>query len=491
MDNACVIAAIPSVGDRAHKASSEPLAHMTMLYLDRAVVESNLENVLLHLQHVADTNWTSGFVVDRRGTLGSDEADVLFFDSKNNKQFAEIRHQLLLNDTIQMAYNRVEQFPSWTPHLTLGYPATPAHELEYEVGWVEFDRLAVLFDNYEGPEFRLSRQNRSDSAVTMSDTMVLGASAAEDVLAHYGVKGMKWGVRKDNGHEGETVKTKHLGKLDKKWEKENTGQRGYFKAHNAMADRMNNGMIDDFNNDPRWKDIDFNDPKNAHHEKTYMDEFFKLSDKVFREEMVKLGSNPSGTKRFELKTDEDGNEYVELVDTKVKHSEGDVKLVFSLKRDKLRHISSLTPEERELKHYGVKGMKWGVRKDESSATSGPQPVVITQKRPGTFAKASGGGGHQMTDDAVNSLSIRQKAKTSTTDSLSNAELKQVVERMQLEQKYAQLLYNSDRRSLGARFAAGFFGYKRYDGNKRRYEDNNERLGEILATTLQKAREPSN
>lgn len=132
-----------------------------------------------------------------------------------------------------------------------------------------------------------------------------------------------------------------------------------------------------------------------------------------------------------------------------------------------------------LFHYGVKGMKWGVRRTDAQleADRGPQPVSVTQKKPGTFAKTSGGQNQPLSDDAAKALAARQKARASTTDALSNAELRVAVERMNLEQQYSRLAFESDRRSKGVRFVSGFLGKKRYTNEKRRYADDFETQGE--------------
>ena len=48
----------------------------------------------------------------------------------------------------------------------------------------------------------------SDIFTEEKGTNVAHALETDDFLAHFGVKGMKWGVRKDPGHEGERVKKK-------------------------------------------------------------------------------------------------------------------------------------------------------------------------------------------------------------------------------------------------------------------------------------------
>ena len=85
-----------------------------------------------------------------------------------------------------------------------------------------------------------------------------------------------------------------------------------------------------------------------------------------------------------------------------------------------------------LEHYGVKGMRWGVRKAPTRTK-----VRVTQV-PGQPGKATGGTGQRMSDDARRALVNKQKAKKSTTDALSDKELAALVKRMQLEQQYNNL-----------------------------------------------------
>lgn len=87
-----------------------------------------------------------------------------------------------------------------------------------------------------------------------------------------------------------------------------------------------------------------------------------------------------------------------------------------------------------LAHFGVKGMRWGVRKDRSS---GPQPIT-THSRPGKKVTAKGGGGRPPHEDAKRAVALAQKARSSTTHSLSNEELKDLLTRLDLESRYTKL-----------------------------------------------------
>lgn len=500
--DATVIVALPAVDDRVNKISSEKVPHLTLVYLPDLSNSDELQDVVEYVQHTASELSPFYLPVDYRDTLGPDEADVVFFEDNpwDLKRVKEFRNYLLLNDKIKRLYDSVEQYPEWTPHLTLGYPETPAHpdNSDYPgIHGVHFDRIAVWVGDFEGPEFRLKYDDYAMEGTMAMSTADRGAVAAAHIfgtpgdLAQSGVKGMKWGVRKDQGHEGEAVKTKKLGKLDKQWEKENTGVKGFIKVHNAVADRMNNGEIDKFNAEPRWKKAAdegvLNDDNHAE-TKAYFDAYESLTNKMFAEEAVKLGANPSGTKAYELHEDADGNPYAYLapVTGEVKHAEGDAAPGFKLDRSDDGLVTGMTNATLELKHYGVKGMKWGVRKDVSTsrggADSGPTAVVVTQKKPGTYAKSTGGKSYPLHDDAAVALAARQKARASKTDALSNAELRTAVERMQLEQRYNQLEFSSDRRSRGARFVAGLFGQRK----PTKFKDMDEEVGEETRKAVKKA-----
>lgn len=202
------------------------------------------------------------------------------------------------------------------------------------------------------------------------DTIESGKAVVED-LFHYGVKGMKWGVRNDKGHEGERVKTKKLEKLDKKWEAD-MNRNAYMKLYNAACDKMNKGGIDAINNKPEYKDVtNFLDPKNAELYDRYLAEHEAAFRKAFVEAGPSLGMNPSGTKQYVIRKDSEGNDDVFLdpvSPTEVKHAEGDTRMTIRLKTDPTGRVTKYSVEEQVLKHFGVKGMKWGVRKTEADGS---------------------------------------------------------------------------------------------------------------------------
>lgn len=187
------IVAIPPEDDYIWRISSEKKPHLTLLFLGEETDATRINEIEKFLQHVVNTSmYRFGLSVDRRGTLGDKDADVLFFDKRGTEMLVRARSYLLTNPHILRAFNSTEQFPDWTPHLTLGYPETPAKEDKRDypgTHWVNFDRIALWTGDFEGTEFRLKEQLFFDEEVGMSNSV-------SQFLAHYGIRGMKWGVRR-------------------------------------------------------------------------------------------------------------------------------------------------------------------------------------------------------------------------------------------------------------------------------------------------------
>lgn len=85
-----------------------------------------------------------------------------------------------------------------------------------------------------------------------------------------------------------------------------------------------------------------------------------------------------------------------------------------------------------LAHFGVKGMKWGVRKDDS-AGSAQETSSDVKRAQAAAAKVTKRGG---------------------TSALDNSELQALVNRMNLEQQYSTLSSKTQTKSLGTKFLQG-------------------------------------
>lgn len=222
------IVAIPSQDDYVWKISSEKVPHLTILSLGDTL--TNEQRTIDFLAHVVSTSLTRfGLMVDHRGVLGPQEADVLFFAKDSCiKRLAEARANLLKNKDIFLAYSSSEQYPEWTPHLTLGYPTSPAKpdKRDYPgISWVNFDRIAFWTGDYEGPEFQLS-DNMLPAPLAYSDMSL------EEALAHFGVRGMKWGVRRA------TPRPESLSRGQDKYNAQQHGKRGAERIRQRVAGGM-------------------------------------------------------------------------------------------------------------------------------------------------------------------------------------------------------------------------------------------------------------
>jgi 2'-5' RNA ligase len=192
-----VIVAIPADDDPVWKVSSEKTPHLTFLFLGDALSNPNVSKIVDFVKE--QSRWLEPFslLVDHRGVLGEDEADVLFFSQETPWRVYDFRSMCLGNQEISMAYNAIPQRQNWKPHLTLGYPDTPAHPDDWDpmgVQYVTFDKVAVWYGDSEGSEFVLSENPEK----RYRDVEAGWADKIGNMLAHYGVKGMRWGVRRRN-----------------------------------------------------------------------------------------------------------------------------------------------------------------------------------------------------------------------------------------------------------------------------------------------------
>lgn len=200
--NQLVVVAIPSENDYVWKVSSEKVPHMTLLYLGApGYTPAQLTHITDYIGHASSLLYRFGMDVDHRGLLGDQDADVLFFNKTYDyRKLIDFRGHLLQDNDISRAYNSVSQYPDWTPHLTMGFPATPAKEDTRDYpgfNWVNFDRIALWTSDSEGPTFQLKERTWLED-FGMGQSQLDGTQAVENILKHYGKKGMKWGVRKDN-----------------------------------------------------------------------------------------------------------------------------------------------------------------------------------------------------------------------------------------------------------------------------------------------------
>jgi len=147
----CIVA-LPAVDDPVNAASSEPVAHMTVVWLGKQVFSpEDRASILAGIVAAAGEAEPVDARIVAREELGEDNADVVKVDPG---PLAGVRDRMLADPAIGAAHNAVEQYPQWTPHVTLGYPDSPAKGDPGES--ILFDRLALWDKEYEGEEFPMT-----------------------------------------------------------------------------------------------------------------------------------------------------------------------------------------------------------------------------------------------------------------------------------------------------------------------------------------------
>lgn len=120
---------------------------------------------------------------------------------------------------------------------------------------------------------------------------VVGQAAVDNILAHFGVKGQKWGVRSD----AKAAKTE--AKKDQKWEVNAHKTKVLYQIHNAAAAKANQDIQ---KIDKKYTDSDLRDPrKQAQYDK----EVFASYNKRLQEASDAYGTSPSGKIKLQVSVD--------------------------------------------------------------------------------------------------------------------------------------------------------------------------------------------
>jgi len=416
MSSNLVIVAIPEENDRVWKISSEKVPHLTLLFLGEMDNVANLDQIIQFVEHAASTTLKRFYLpVDRRGELGADQADVLFFKKGryDYKAIREFRSLLLKDPNIKTAYDSATQFEapeavgasghSWIPHLTLGYPTSPAKPVDddqdYRFYDVCFNKIAVWTGDFEGMEFLLKDYEDEFAAL---DTVPMDVAMSE--IEHFGVKGMKWGFSKsDVGSSARSVgrAARSAGGTVGRAATSVSRAVGDVQFETRLQDETGRNVVNmsiDSKARSAFKRTDLPALKERHGDYGKMinraKKPFSKEARAYRkdarktyikrlEEAANSMTNVSGTRQYTIR--ERGWElpaeggalpsskhFWTVTTREVKHADGDFTWDIEVVVDDEGYISDLKPVENSmaqtvdlgsafLAHYGVKGMKWGVR----------------------------------------------------------------------------------------------------------------------------------
>jgi hypothetical protein len=116
-----------------------------------------------------------------------------------------------------------------------------------------------------------------------------------------------------------------------------------------------------------------------------------------------------------------------------------------------------------IAHYGVKGMKWGVRKNEARLLPGASTSMKVGRAAGNAVarrRKKPSSSEPSSEDFSRATNLHSRAKSHGTRVLSNQEMRKVIERMNLEKQYSELTVGEGRagsskfRKEGGKFVGG-------------------------------------
>lgn len=267
-----------------------------------------------------------------------------------------------------------------------------------------------------------------------------------DFIAHFGVKGMRWGVRQakprgairrgltkantalDAGSKVISEGEKHLIFLPHQYRQQ---------AASATQHRVL-GVAREINKSPKYHGKDLK--TNPRLKRSYHDAVQSHAISIYKEELGRARGqavvdtidalfSPSGdsmtfTASRSSFSHADGSKDISVLRLDFERDEFDQitnVVAVDLIDDSLEQMDISSDV---LAHFGVKGMRWGVRRDDPSGAHGPtggtkKPIAVSE-------------------DHARTTEIRSKISSGGTKTVSNKELQDVIQRMNLEQQYSRL-----------------------------------------------------
>lgn len=132
----------------------------------------------------------------------------------------------------------------------------------------------------------------------------------------------------------------------------------------------------------------------------------------------------------------------------------------------------------DILHYGVKGMKWGKRKKDTTP-AGKVRVDVTSK--GKLSP-SGGRGFKPKEEAIQKVAVQQVARKSGVHTLSNKQLQDAVTRMNLEQQFVRLSPQTKKQKTAKFVSEMLIGVGKQQASRVANDVAGQQVGNLLAKT---------
>jgi hypothetical protein len=241
-------------------------------------------------------------------------------------------------------------------------------------------------------------------------------------------------------------------------------------AKKAMSPKnfvaIHNGALDKINHDVSAINQKYPHPnKDAATRQKYDSEVLKSMQNGYRESANSIG-NRAGTHHLDVEFVNDGQDFKiharqgapTPLPQRVKHAAEDVadeeitvEITGKLKRDATGHIVGFVFDHLDeksaahsielgaefLTHYGIKGMRWGVRQTGEVSAQTRTDTGLLRRR--TEIQTKGGEAQPAHIDAVKAAVAKQKIKKSGHAALSTQELRDLANRLQVENQVSILM----------------------------------------------------
>lgn len=263
--------------------------------------------------------------------------------------------------------------------------------------------------------------------------MAAAGISVEEFFAHHGVKGMHWGVHRRAGSTSSNPAgaNKRLSNALKKLEARKQYHDSQYKTYAAALKEHNkNGVQSQAMRDAYGHHIDHPVYFQQRHGKSLREAHATLADQL----EITAGRHALHSDKLQKKIDK-----IKAKQNKVSHG-----LEVDDVEDFLKHLEDEEISEEKisdfLAHFGVKGMHWGVRRDQSRAA-------------GVHARAAIEG---LSNDPTKKQARVKVKNAGGLHKISDKQLKEMLNRMDMERRYTQAMKeDADRRREGLKAVGRF------------------------------------